>query len=253
MHPLHTRATAINANVCQVEWFVGRNKCGLLNVQLDFEHKKHETAILGELLAIQRLIFDKNVFSMTKVVSPNHVQLFVSSLEILNIHANPNGLSSQVYNASSFLRNRFKGVSLELFLDEEKFEHIDRSILDVFLVSDPTIKRYSHIFVDAPALGHLMINTHAIDQFIKHHDSKGNPLKHPIDSLVARMMNVELQQLEIPEHVRRHKLFSYHNDQNIEVWGHPNATLKFLIVTNDGVRSLRTVFRKGYRLERDDT
>ncbi|AIW22649.1 hypothetical protein F0267_00725 [Vibrio coralliilyticus] len=252
MHPLHTRATVISAKVCQVEWFAGKNKCGLLNVQLDFDHKKHETALIGELLAIQHLIFDKNIFSMTKVVSPNYVQLFVSSLQILNIHSNPNGLSSQVYHASSFLRNRFKGVSLELFIDENKFEFINRSIVDIFPVEDPLIKHFTHIYLDAPALGSIMVNTHAIDQYIKHHESTGNPLKHPIDSLVSRMMNPELLKMDIPEHVLRHKLFEYQNNENIEVWGHPNATLKFLVVTDDNVRTLRTVFRKGFRLERTD-
>ena len=252
MHPLHTRATALSTNLCQVEWFAGRNKCGLLNVQLDFAHKKDETAVIGELLAIQHLIFDKNIFSMTKIVSPSYVQLFASSLEILNIHANPNGLSSQVYCASSFLRNRFKGVSLGLFLDENKFEYINRSIVDIFPVADPRIKHFTHIYIDAPALGHLMINTHAIDQYVKHHENNGNPLKHPIESLVSRMMNPELEQLDIPAHVLKHKLFEHQNNENIEVWGHPNATLKFLIVTDNNIRMLRTVFRKGYRLERAD-
>lgn len=254
MYSLHTRSTLKSSNVCIVEWFSGKNKHGLLEVHLNFEHKKHESAIIGELLAIQHLIFDKNVFNMPKVVTPNHVHLYASSVEILNIHSNSHGLSSSIYHASSFLRNRFKGVTVKLFIDEEKFEHIDRdrSVVETFTVDNPHISRFTHIHLDAPAIGQLMINTHAIDQYINHHVGSGNPLKDPINSLFSRLMNTELKRIDIPTHVLRHKLFEYQNNENIEVWGHPNATLKFLIVTEDNVRMLRTVFRKGYRLERTD-
>ena len=69
MHFLKTRATALNQNTAVVEWYAGRNRNGLLTVELQFSHRPDDTGLLAELLAIQHLLFNVNVFTM-QVVQP---------------------------------------------------------------------------------------------------------------------------------------------------------------------------------------
>lgn len=124
MHFLKTRATALNQNTVVVEWYAGRNRNGLLTVELQFSHRPDDTGLLAELLAIQHLLFNVNVFTM-QVVQPEPITLEVSDKRILGlVNCIP---EAPLYQTSAFLRNRLKGVDLKLNIETECFEQIEAS------------------------------------------------------------------------------------------------------------------------------
>jgi len=244
MHVLQTRSKPLEKprNSCQVEWYVSEKCCGFLDVELQFEHTRLELPVLCELLAIQHLLFDLNIFAMPMTMLPSNVILRVSSIEILEALHDSEHLCSNIYKASAFFRNRFRGVNVELFKDESLFDVIPSSAHSTYTAESPSEIRFTHLIVDTPSMGELLVNTHAIDQFIAYLDCQ--PLRNPLKSLVTRMNNPELIRMSIPKNVLRHKLFKYKNNENIEVWGHQTAMLRFLIINEQGVRTLRTVFKK---------
>ncbi|MBE3868093.1 hypothetical protein HJ160_02790 [Vibrio parahaemolyticus] len=124
MNILKTRATVLNHNTATVEWHTGRNRNGLLSVEIPFGHRSDDTGLLAELLAIQHLLFNVNVFTM-QVVQPEPITLEVSDKRILGlVNCIPKAPLSLT---SSFLRNRLKGVDLKLNIEQECFDQIEAS------------------------------------------------------------------------------------------------------------------------------
>ncbi len=239
MNILKTRATVLNHNTATVEWYTGRNSNGLLSVEIPFAHRPDVTGLLAELLAIQHLLFNVNVFTM-QVVQPEPITLEVSDKRILGlVNCIPD---APLYQTSAFLRNRLKGVDLKLNIEPECFEHIEASQPDVYIASEPAERHFSHVVVNTPCLDEVLINTHAIDKYVRLHT--GGSLRKPISSLVSRLHNPKLVKMDIPQHVLRHKLIQYQNNENIEIWGIPEATLRFLIIKERQAKYLRTVFRR---------
>lgn len=242
MHFLKTRATSLNQNIAVVEWYAGRNRNGLLTVELQFSHRPDDTDLLAELLTIQHLLFNVNVFTM-QVVQPEPITLEVSDKRILGlVNCIP---EAPLYQTSAFLRNRLKGVDLKLNIEPECFQEIEVSQPDFYIANEPAERHFSHVVVNTPSLDEVFINTHAIDKYVRLHT--GGSLSKPIKSLVSRLHNPKLVKLEIPQHVLRHKLIQYQNNENIEVWGIPEATLRFLIIKERQAKCLRTVFRRTAR------
>lgn len=242
MHFLKTRTTALNQNTAVVEWYAGRNRNGLLTVELQFNHRHDITNLLAELLAIQHLLFNVNVFTMDLVL-PEPITLEVSDKRILGlVNCIP---EAPLYQTSAFLRNRLKGVDLKLNIEPECFQEIEASQPEVYIASEPAERHFSHVVVKTPSLDEVLINTHAIDKYVRLH--AGGSLRKPIKSLVSRLNNPKLVKMEIPQHVLRHKLIQYQNNENIEVWGIPEATLRFLIIKEKQAKCLRTVFRRTCR------
>lgn len=232
----------INYNTASVEWFAGRSSNGVLNIELNFNHLPDETGLLAELLAIQHLLFNQNIFAM-QVVIPEPIKLEVSDIRILGlVNCLP---KAPLYSASAFLRNRLKGVDLRLNIDVECFTQIDKSKSNTYIAKEPAERHFSHVVINKGHFDGILINTHAIDKYSRLHT--GGPLRKPISSLIARLHNPKLVKIDIPQYVLRHKLFKYYNNENIEVWGISEATLRFLIVKERQTKCLRTVFHRPVR------
>ncbi|HAS6727115.1 TPA: hypothetical protein GRI87_00800 [Vibrio parahaemolyticus] len=242
MNILKTRATVLNRYTATVEWYTGRNRNGLLSVEIPFGHRPDDTGLLAELLAIQHLLFNVNVFTM-QVVQPEPITLEVSDKRILGlVNCIPKAPLSLT---SSFLRNRLKGVDLKLNIEQECFDQIEASQSEVYVAIEPAEPHFSHIVVNTPSLDEVFINTHAINKYVRLHT--GGSLRKPIKSLISRLHNPKLVKMDIPQHVLSHKLIQYQNNENIEVWGIPDATLRFLIIKERQGKCLRTVFRRSAR------
>ena len=239
MHVLRTRATVTEKGICCVEWHAGRNLNGLLTVKVSFAHPLHETGLYAELLAIQHLLFNMNIFRM-QVVLPEPMILEVSDKRILGLASGYP--EAPLASTSAFLRNRLKGATVRLNIEQEYFGQIDRECTATYEANEPSEQHFSHVIVDSPCLDRILINMHAIDKYVRLH--KGGNLRKPISSLVSRLSHPGLVRMAIPDHVLRHKLFEYQNNENIEVWGIPEATLRFLVVNERSGRCLRTVFRR---------
>ncbi|MDF5517987.1 hypothetical protein P3700_26520 [Vibrio parahaemolyticus] len=105
-------------------------------------------------------------------------------------------------------------------------------------------KQYAGTFdaIETPAMGTVLVTAHAVSRYSERITS-GKP-KAPWLSLVKRIQNPELRIYPLAERERRRKAQKYGTADNIEEWGHPISELYFLVLNDQGIRTLVTTYER---------
>ncbi|MCB5163163.1 hypothetical protein [Marinomonas algarum] len=241
MMTLTTVCKPISSLSATVFWRVGSTRNGILNVTLKAPHE--DSALVCELVAIQHLIFKKEVF-FESIFSGKGCRLVVSKGAIRKLAL---GRSNKTYaeKYAAFLDSRLEGVKIEVsqkmeFMASEaecEVEHIRETKIDFNIIS-------------TPAIGDVRITKHAFEQY-KTRITSGDP-KRPYKSLVKRLNHPELHIRSLNDRVIAHKTRKYGRSDNIELWTHVTSVFNYLIVRDDaGNGTLVTVFERNGSFEED--
>ncbi|MDW3082292.1 hypothetical protein R8N45_27645, partial [Vibrio sp. 1403] len=117
-----------------------------------------------------------------------------------------------------------------------------KSCVTVLLDANRQEDANTHDAVETPAMGTVYVTAHAVEQY-KERLSTGDP-KKPWASLVNRLKHPELRIRNLPANVLAHKAKKYGTADNVEAWGHPTSKFTYLIVNDNGRRTLVTVFER---------
>ena len=235
---LTTVSEKVSETEARVFWRVGTKKKGILDVTLDFAHE--ESALLGELVAIQHLLFAKKVLDR-EPGSGQGYKLVVSKGAIRKLAL---GKSSKKFASkfAGFLTNRMKGVTIEVSQSYEFMPSLDECEPESI---GGERQGYAKTFdeVETPAMGCVKVTKHAVEQY-EARITSGSP-KKPWASLVNRLKHPELRIQPLDAKVLAHKARKYGRSDNVEAWGHPTSSFIYLVIREDnGERFLVTVFER---------
>lgn len=222
-----------------VFWRTGTKRKGILDVRLDFAHE--EADLVAELIAIRYLLFDKQVFDR----SPGDGAGYLLRVSKGAIRKLARGVSSKTFaiKFAAFLTGRMKGIEIEVSQSREHMEEMGEGDVEVL---DAERQKYTQVHdeIDTPAIGPVLVTRHALERF-QARLSTGDP-KKPWASLAGRLRNPDLRMEPLDARVARHKVRKYGRADNIEIWSHPDSSLKYLMVVNgdDHRRVLVTVFER---------
>lgn len=237
MMTLTTISKQLNLSTSRVYWRVGTQRRGILDVQLDFEHDDIE--LLAELAALRYLLFERQVFNRAPGSGLGY-RLVVSKGAIRKLAL---GRSSKRHaqKYAAFLTSRMKGVTIEVSQSMEHMPDVSEEAPEL-LHADRKEYAATHDAIDTPAMGTVYLTAHAVEQYTKR-ISTGDP-KRPWASLVGRLQHPDLQLLPLPERVLRHKARRYGTADNVEAWGHQDSKFTYLVINNNGQRTVVTVFER---------
>ncbi len=234
MNKLITVAEPLNQKATRVYWQVASQQ-GILDIKHWMIQEHGE--LIAELVAIQYLLFDKQVFT-TKPNAGSGLELSVSKGAIKKL-IRGKSTKTLAIKFAAFLSNRLDGVKITVSKQTKGMANPIHVTAESLLV-DPSKYTNTHELISTPALGQLYVTAHAVKQY-KARLSTGVP-KKPWASLVARLQHPKLKQKTLPDYVIAHKERKYGKSDNIEVWGHENCTFTYLVINNGAKRTLVTVF-----------
>jgi hypothetical protein len=238
MMTLTTISEVITDTKARVFWRVGTKNKGIIDLNL--RSHSEDSALVGELMAIQYLLFDKKVFDRAPGGGGGY-KLVVSKGAIKKLAL---GKSSKKFAVkyASFLLNRMKGVTIEVSQKLEFMANSDET-LPLVIEEDKDIHTQEYAEIITPAMGPVKITQHAVEQY-EERISSGCP-KKPWASLTKRLMHPELRIQPLDAKILAHKERKYGRSDNVEAWSHPTSTFTYLIVLDDkGNRVLVTVFER---------
>lgn len=235
---LTTISEKVSDTQARVFWRVGTKKHGILDVTLDFANE--ESALLGELVAMQHLLFNKKVFDR-EPGSGNGYKLVVSKGAIRKL-ALEKSTKKFAVKFAGFLTNRMKGVNIEVSQNYEFMPTVDECEPEQ-LGGERSVYAKTFDAVDTPAMGRVLVTQHAVEQY-QERITSGSP-KKPWASLVGRLKHPELRIQPLDKKVLAHKARKYGRSDNVEAWGHPTSSFTYLVIRNENdERVLVTVFER---------
>lgn len=237
MMTLTTVSEQLSSTQSRVFWRVGTQRKDILNVTLDFEND--DSALLCELCAIRHLLIESPVFGRVPGTGKGY-KLVVSKGAIKKL---ARGRSDKKYaqKFAAFLQSRLAGVLIEVSTKTEFMADTEKEATEQLLAER---KRYAGTFdaIETPAMGTVLVTDHAVSRYSQRITS-GKP-KAPWLSLVKRIQNPELRIYPLAERERRRKAKKYGTADNVEEWGHPSSEFHFLILNDQGTRTLVTAYKR---------
>lgn len=222
MMRLRTLSEKVSNTEARVVWRTGERLSGILDVTLEQSHE--ESDLLAELAAIKYLLFEKQVFDRVPV-SPQGYQLIVSKGAIKKLARNKsNKTFAQLYAFP--LTTRLEGISIEVSQKREWFPDPAEIQVEPIYVQKAFAREYD--VIDTPAIGRVLVTQHAVDQYTARVLDEG--AKNARASLQQRLGNPELRVFDLDEAVLQHKAKKYGRADNIQVWGHPTSTTRFMVL-----------------------
>ncbi|KJG37745.1 hypothetical protein UA32_12380 [Photobacterium angustum] len=240
MMTLITESTFLENGLIQVRWSKGLKSRGILhvNTQLSNSDNNTDSAIIGELGAIRYLLFTKDIFNR-EIVDGEGICLKVSRGAIKKLtHAKSSKRS--LFSYAAFLRIRLAKAQIIVDKSTDFLPHIGDHQPELITVTEDEFKQM-HEKVSTPAMGDFYVTRHAVEQYLARIKT-GTP-ERPLKSLLKRLNHPSLKKMPIPDYVITHKQKKY-GDANIEVWGHDSSEFMFLIVIEEGKRTLVSSFER---------
>ncbi|NOI05837.1 hypothetical protein [Vibrio anguillarum] len=234
---LTTLSEKLDDQTGRVFWRVGTKRSGIIDVKIDFSHE--ESDLISELSAIQYLLFEEQVMGR-EPGSGSGYKLVVSKGAIKKL-ARGKSTKKHAQKFAAFLQNRMAGVQIEVSQSRE-FMADPESYVPFCLNANRQEYANTHDAVVTPTMGTVYVTAHAVEQYIERLSS-GDP-KKPWASLVNRLKHPELRIRNLPANVLAHKAKKYGTADNVEAWGHPTSKFTYLIVNDNGRRTLVTVFER---------
>lgn len=226
---LKTQISEINKYYALINWSIGLNSSGTLEVRnkIGFDIKDFE--IVAELSAIKHLIFDARVFKRFPVSGKGY-KLEVTKGAIKKLISNKSTKLHLLKYINFF--NFLKGIEIETKSNKLK-SHQPMGV--VFPSSH--VSKYEF---DSDVLGKTCLTHHAVEQY----DTRLKTTK-PINAwnaLTRKLNNKNLSKIELPEDVLEHKKRKYGISSNVEVWGILGSISRFLIINENNLRTVVTSF-----------
>ncbi len=235
---LTTVSERIASTKARIFWRVGTKNKGIIDLNL--RSSSEDPALVGELIAIQYLLFDMKVFDRAPGGGSGY-KLVASKGAIKKLAL---GKSSKKFAVkyASFLLNRMKGVTIEVSQKLEFMANPDEA-LPIVIEEGKDVRTQEYAEIITPTMGALKVTQHAVEQY-EERISSGCP-KKPWASLTKRLMHPDLRILPLDTKILAHKERKYGRSDNIEAWSHPTSTFTYLVVIDDkGNRVLVTVFER---------
>lgn len=228
------------AGMISVHWKTGTHNGGVIRVI--HQTTVEDPLLVAELCAIRHLLLRKQVFNRLPM-SGKGLALHVSTGAIRKLMLGTSNKREAVPYAR-FLRPRFDEITIKpqrLSSEDFPLSAIPENCEELSTKDPYFVGPYDPI--EGPAIGKLTVSAHAVEQYEKRCPSE--TIHSPWKSLVKRLMHEELEQIELPENVIRHKERKYGKDNKVEAWGHPNSLFGYLVVQDgDQQRTLVTVYRR---------
>ncbi len=236
MMQLETRTIDQPGNLVVVAWWTGYTNHGLLHVELPASI--HDRDVAAELVAIRHLMFDREVFNRSPSSSKGY-SLKVSKGAIKKL---VQGKSTKKHLApyAAFLNQRLEGISIDVSRNTDWLDMAKAGTIEHVTVGDDVTTLHEKL--TTPAIGQIYLTRHAVKRYAERHAGEG--MTNPWRSLTARLMNPDLQRVEIPRPALLNKAMRHGRSDNVEAWGHPDSRFVYLVVEESGKRTLVTVFRK---------
>jgi hypothetical protein len=234
---LTTYSEKTSPTTAVVHWRSSAIKCGIIDVTLPYESE--DVDIVGELVALQYLIVDKEIFGQSALHGEG-LEVEVSKGAIKKILTGKT-TKKEIIKYASFIPFLLQGISLKTHKKCSKNDEYEECISEKILVD---VEKYTNtrLLVSSPVIGDIEITSHSVSRYLERiRDESGN-VKFPLKSLVARLTNPELRKVVLPENVVSHKLRKYGESDEFSVWKHPTSTLNFGLIKVGPVFNLVTVF-----------
>lgn len=234
---LKTVSEQLSSTQSRVFWRVGRQRKDILDVTLDFE--SDDSALLCELCAIHHLLIERQVFGRSPGTGKGY-KLVVSKGAIKKL-AKGKSDKKHAQKFAAFLQSRLAGINLEVSQSKNFMADIENEAPEKLFAQR---QHFAGSFdaIETPALGTVMLTAHAVSRYSER-ISSGKP-KSPWLSLVKRIQNPSLRINPLPERERRRKAKKYGTSDNVEEWSHSDSDFHFLVLNNQGTRTLVTAYER---------
>lgn len=234
---LTTYSAQTSPTTAVVHWRSSTIKCGIIEVTLPYESL--DVDIVGELVALQHLIVDKEIFGQS-VLHGDGLEIEVSKGAIKKILTGKT-TKKEIIKYASFIPFLLQGISLKTHKKCSKNDAFEGRISEKITVD---IEKYTNtrILVSSPVIGGIEITSHSVNRYLERIRDESGDVKFPLKSLVARLTNPDLRQVTLPKKVVSHKIRKYGESDEFSVWKHPTSTLNFGLIKVGPVFNLVTVF-----------
>ena len=239
MMTLITYPVSLDARTVNVYWRTGKQHGGKLTMAL--REPSDCAALIAELCAIRHLIIVKQVFNVLPT-SGKGICLEVSAGAIKKL-ANRSSAKKEAQPYANFLNPRFEDIEFKVVRNKlDDFPFVDDPAYHEAVDIDPEYFTSPYEVIDTPAMGQVVVTSHAVEQYVKRCPS--DTITKPWKSLVQRLMHNELKRIPLPEKVLKHKERKYGQNNDIEAWGHDHSLFTYLVSNQGGQRKVVTVFRR---------
>ncbi len=220
-----------------IHWRSSATKCGVIEVTLPYESL--DIDIVGELVALQHLIIDKEIFGKNAFHGEG-LKVEVSKGAIKKILTGKT-IKKEIIKYASFIPFLLQGISIKTHKKCSKNDVFEGCISEKIVVD---VEKYTNtrLLVSSPVIGDIEITSHSVGRYLERVKPESGDIKFPLKSLVLRLTNPDLRQVTLPENVVSHKLRKYGESDEFSVWKHPTSTLNFGLIKVGPVFSLVTVF-----------
>jgi len=246
--PLYTfQEKTSSPTIFRVYWYVNEGRHGIVDVDV---HKPcDDPGLLAELCAIQYLYFHLNINNGLIITSGMGHTFIVSNPEILALAKEE---SNKKY-ARPFIQEillRLRHVQVEhtpVNLIKDKINITNKNLH--FILADSGQFDQCKYTVDTPAIGQIQITKHAVDQYAKRTEAGPN-MKNELKSLIIRLKNPDLIEIDVGKAVHLRKNIKYGNHVKTSFWGHEHSLIGFTIIEKLGIKTLVTVYRRDIEFKR---
>ncbi len=234
---LTTYSTKTSPTTALVQWRSSATKCGIIEVTLPYDSPDMD--IVGELVALQYLIIDKEIFGQNALHGEG-LEVEVSKGAIKKILTGKT-TKKEIIKYASFIPFLLQGLSLKTHKKCSQNDDCEGCVSEKILVD---VEKYTNtrLLVSSPVIGDIEITSHSVGRYLERVKSESGDIKFPLKSLVLRLTNPDLRQVTLPKDVVSHKLRKYGESDEFSVWKHPTSTLNFGLIKDGPTFHLVTVF-----------
>ena len=238
--------TLETAKACEfkVLWSTGLKRFGSLLVRFTDDVPYKDAAIAAELIAIRHLLFDVQVFSRIPT-SAAGISLSVSKGAIKKLSTGKSD-KADLKKFASFIMSNGRLANCKIEVVQAINQYLELAVPtepDVLEINQSTY-RITEVFT-TPVLGQVVLTHHAVERYIQKLRDNDSP-RLPWVSLINRISNPELIQYKLSDKVLEHKRRKYGVDNQVEIWGHPQSSFRYVVVRDaaNSIPVVTTVFRR---------
>jgi hypothetical protein len=238
MNTLHTFSEKINERSAKVEWYIGKEKNGVILVNLDKSYQ--DSDIVSELIVIRKLLIEDNILKRESIFNAKGMNLNVSKGAIKKLLQGKSE-KKEIEPFVKFIDMLLPGIEITV---QKKRQLINKENVQEFNASTVNYIN-THITIETPAIGSIDVTYHAVKRLEERIVAESGECKYPMQVLYNRITNPDLIKVDLPDNVIEHKQRKYRSENEVfEAWIHPTSTLNFAVVKDldTETKTLVTVF-----------
>ncbi len=216
-----------------VAWSTGLKKNGIVNVH--FQTPQAGNDLLAEFVAIRHLLFRSKVFDRLPITGEGY-RFELSSIKPYLI-VTRGRKTKNIVPFVRFLWSDMMGAKFDINLDTKWHNLVSRgSAIDIEFDkhNDAGLITFS-----TPSFGEIQVSPHAVQRYT---ERSADFMKAPRRSLMHFILKPGFKRTEMPESVKKHKLFRYGPHDLVETWIYPGTNNYFLLILKDSYKVLVTIY-----------